>query len=458
MVYHSDTHKLPIYTLRLPFQRIYVVNDTGLIQALQRQWRVISFAAITARAGAVCGMSKRALGIMGHDLTNENAFSISWPRYIAPALAPGPELDAINKKAAELFASKLTNHTGTFKTGLREWSQRIMNATTTEAIYGPQNPYREPAVMEAWETLEASFLTFSLFPFAIRLFPKIYGAREVVAAAMMDYIRRDAHQHASGLVRKRFEHHSSFNLDVEDIGRGEVGNTFGILANSTPCAFWLLFHIFSDAQVLADVRRELQPLLHKDDDEGRLNFNAANVRTSCPLLLSTFEETLRYRSVGVGPRAILEDVLLDDRFLLKRGSLLLIPSSVQHSSRAAWGEDAGGFRHTRFFVPEEKKREKKQKSRAAFRPFGGGHTLCPGRHFASAEIMMLAALCVLQFDVVPAGGEWVEPTFARSPSGATFPVPDEDIMVEFRPRLSSEKLRVFFSGSGEAMKIANEDL
>ena len=49
---------------------------------LQRHWRTISFAAITANSGAVCGMSKHSAHVMHHDLKSEEGFSVSWPRYI----------------------------------------------------------------------------------------------------------------------------------------------------------------------------------------------------------------------------------------------------------------------------------------------------------------------------------------------------------------------------------------
>jgi len=72
--------------------------------------------------------------------------------------------------------------------------------------------------------------------------------------------------------------------------------------------------------------------------------------------------------------------------------------------------------------------------------------------------MALAALSVLQFDVVPVSGKWVEPTWKNSPVQAGFPVPDEDIDGELRPRDPGTKWHVKFSGSGEAMGIVSEDI
>ncbi|KAK7978556.1 cytochrome P450 [Apiospora saccharicola] len=394
---------LPIYTLRLPFQRIYVVNGTSLIPVLQKHWRTISFAALTASAGAVCGMSPHSARVMNHDLKNEEGFSISWPRYIAPSLAPGSkDLDAINKKSVEVFSAELARQRakGPKTTGLVEWSKQLMIRSTTEAIYGPSNPYKENAIAEAWKLFESGFLNFSIFPAAMAFSPKFRRARDLVTGAMVDYMQQGGHEQASGLVRKRFEHHRSWGLSIDDVGRGEVGNTFAILGNSTPCAFWLLYHIFSDKKVLSDIRRELLGLVRDDqnDDENVCSIDLADIRSSCPLRSSTFQEVLRYRSLGVGPRFVLEDVFLE------------------------------------------------------------GQTLCPGRHFASTEIMMLAAVSVLQFDILPVGGRWVEPTSERSPSGASFPIPDEDINVQLRPRDLTKEWHISFSGPGEAIKIAMEDL
>lgn len=73
--------------------------------------------------------------------------------------------------------------------------------------------------------------------------------------------------------------------------------------------------------------------------------------------------------------------------------------------------------------------------------------------------MDLAALLALQFDVVPTnnGGKWVEPTWKNSPIQAGFLIPDKDIDVELRPRETSKKWEVIFTGSEEAMGIVSED-
>jgi cytochrome P450 len=414
-------------------------------------------------------MSKPALEVMKRDLTSEHGFSTSWPKYIMPAMAPGPDLDAINRRAIEVYVAEMATlrTRGTTKVGLAEWSRRMMVISTSEAVWGPDNPFRDPAVVDAWKVFEAGFLTLAMFPLASLFFPKLHTAREIAAAAFIKYMRAGGYKTDSGLVRKRVQHHADlFGLSLDDVGRGELGNAFAVLGNTTPCAFWVLYHILTDASVLADIRRELLALVREEaaDENGSpvSAIDLAAVREACPVLLSTFQETLRFRAVNVGARVLLEDVSLDEcRVLLKKGAMLMIPAAVQHSDKAAWGDYAEEFDHLRF-VPAsgegEGEKKRRKPNRVAFRAFGVGHVLCPGRHFASAEILSLAALFVLQFDVVPAAGRWVEPTWEDSPAQAGFPVIDEDIRVELHPRDPKRKWRVMYSGTDKAMDIVAEDI
>jgi hypothetical protein len=146
---------------------MYIVNSTHLIPLLQKQWRTVSFAAIAADAGIAVGMSKEAIRIMHQDLTSEHGFSVGWPRYIILAMSPGKDLDAINRRSVEVLAKEVSKlqAKGTIRLGLSQWSCEMMVTATTEAVWGPQNPYRDPVVAKAWRCVQScvtsveSFLT-----------------------------------------------------------------------------------------------------------------------------------------------------------------------------------------------------------------------------------------------------------------------------------------------------------
>jgi cytochrome P450 len=226
-----------------------------------------------------------------------------------------------------------------------------------------------------------------------------------------------------------------------------------ILTNTIPSAFWVLWHIISDAAALKECRDELYQLCRVTD--GRVTIDITEVKTSCPMLLSTLQEVLRVHGTGTSVRIVQEDHLLDDKYLLKKGATLMIPGPVQHSEKSVYGESVNDFNHKRFV-----RTGAKRPNPVGFRSFGGGSTLCPGRHFASTEIIAFVALMVLRFDIEPKSGKWVQPTTVKAGMQATVPPPDFDIEVEItthQGELASKQWNVILTGSDKPEEIVAED-
>lgn len=151
-----DRFHLPMYTLRMPFSRIYVLSSPKLIPSVQKQWRTLSFAPFTAGAGKFLGMSKASIEVMHQEVVGENGYNSTWIRRITPLLGPGEDLDAINRRSVELFLDDIAkfNPKGD-RVGLWEWTRSSITKATAESIYGPQNPLRDPKVEAAWRQVEA---------------------------------------------------------------------------------------------------------------------------------------------------------------------------------------------------------------------------------------------------------------------------------------------------------------
>jgi cytochrome P450 len=75
----------------------------------------------------------------------------------------------------------------------------------------------------------------------------------------------------------------------------------------------------------------------------------------------------------------------------------------------------------------------------SFVDLGGGHVICPGRHFAKQEIMMAIAILVTKFDIELV--EWTTADGKRSDrpaqdncdfAGAIAMPPDRDMKVRWR--------------------------
>ena len=269
----------------------------------------------------------------------------------------------------------------------------------------------------------------------------------------MTYFDSGHHEQGSELVRSRFGYSAEYNLSIEDVARFELGGAVAILTNTVPSAFWLLWHIVSDRTVLEQCRSQLQDLCKADGDNVKIDIT--EIKKACPLLLSILKEVLRFHGTGTSVRTVQEDHLLDGKYLLKKGGTLMIPGFVQHSERTVYGDTVGNFNHKRFI-----RTNAKRLNPFGFRGFGGGSTLCPGRHFASTEIIAFAALMVLRFDFEPHSGTWVRPTTKNAGMQATVPPPDTDFDVKIVQRndmLSGKQWHVVLTGSDEVVPLVAED-
>lgn len=99
------------------------------------------------------GVGPEGNAIIGSDkmLDNDSYLSTFVPS-IHPGLAPGPGLNAISSTAARGLSESLENlsKSGPTTVDLYSWVRGEAFKAITESIYGPKNPFRDPALEEAW--------------------------------------------------------------------------------------------------------------------------------------------------------------------------------------------------------------------------------------------------------------------------------------------------------------------
>lgn len=295
----------------------------------------------------------------------------------------------------------------------------------------------------------------------MNLFPSILAresvaSREYMTKAFTKYFKEGGHDHGSALIKARYEHSTEHKIPVEDIARFETGGAIALLTNTSPAAFWMVYHLYYDPAALEDCRRELSTVVTTEENAGLKirTIDMSQVKTSCPTLLSAFQEVLRLHTFGISTRMVMKDYLLDDKYLLRKGNTVMIPGPVQHGNAEIWGSNVGEFDHRRF-LPQNKRHNP-----VAFRGFGGGTTLCPGRHFSSTEILAFTAMLILRFDITPVGGKWPHLTTEKAELWETAPIPDEDVEVKISSRATEEDVtwRILVSDSDKAMPLSAEDL
>ncbi|KAK0671587.1 putative 25-hydroxycholesterol 7-alpha-hydroxylase [Cercophora samala] len=455
-----DKHKdLPIYTLRLPGTRLYIVNSINLIPIVQRQWRTLIFPPVSARASeAAMGVSKQALAVIREDMVTDTGFFHTFIKATHPSLSSGPALDKLSGHAVRVLAASLDKivDQGSKKARMFDWIRHQFLMVTTDSVYGAHNPLRDPKNEAAWYKYHPTimFLMLDLLPHWA--FRGAIKARDQLAKAFQDYHINRRYIEGSDYIQRWTEHFVSWDISASDIGRFHNAALFALVANTVPTAFWMVYHVFSDPSVTEDCRKEVLKAVSVKQESGVevCTVRARTIKEDCPTLLSTFQEVFRFHGMANSVRIANEDHLLDGKYLIKKGGMVMMPARVQHHSKGVWGEDVEVFNARRFIRNAGEPRP----NPIAFRGFGGGTTLCPGRHFATTEILLFTAILLLRFDVLPAGGEeWVMPTTEKSSQAEAMEQPDYDIDIELRPRAGADrKWGVSFEGTGEAALVAED--
>ena len=105
--------------------------------------------------------------------------------------------------------------------------------------------------------------------------------------------------------------------------------------NIVPTMFWTIYNVFSRPQLLEAIREEVSINAVQKPNDGSSVLDMAALKTACPLLLSTYQETQRTRHAHATSRSVVEDTFLD-QYLLKKGNILQMPVRPIHESREIW--------------------------------------------------------------------------------------------------------------------------
>ena len=369
----------------------------------------------------------------------------------------------------------LNTKDGSSKINLWQWLQHAITLATTYAAYGPKNPFEDTDVENAfWLVRGISYACHTVADDEVRTMSvadcisnlrdfkdgillllldivpsltarKAYRGRNLYVTAFEKYFRNRDHENASTVVKARDVFWHQYKLPSKEIARFEIAFCFGILANTVPATFWMLYHVFTRPDILSALQKELHRVLrttntHKSGIRQH-SLDITKLKTECPLLLAAFRESLRLYASGSSTRMVLKDTLLNDQYLLKAGSIIQMPAAAVHADPAFWGPDTDDFNPNRFL-------SKVKQHPAAFQAWGGGLSLCPGRHFASTEILATAAMFVLRYEMDPVGGVWpLVESKGNLVSAITDPKRDVEVFVSTRKGFEGDLWAYEISGS-----------
>lgn len=424
----------------MPGSRVYVVTDPSLATAVQRASKALSFTPLVADlTGRILALDAASVQICRQNLDPEpgepRGVLADLHDLVYSYLGPGESLNALSKGACRELCQGVNayaaGHMGQSgeTVNLLVWVRRFVIRATARFLYGPRNP------IEGHPELEDAFWDFDhgLGALMIGILPSLtarkpYRGREALAKAFLAYTEAEAYKDAgvADIIRRRYDIMFSHGFSVPMAARSELSFLFAGVVNTATTTFWVVLHLFARPDLLRAAREELfggaVTTFSLGDAPTRL-LDLEAIKVGCPTLVSVFRECLRLGSDNYSTRLVKTDTLLAGRHFLRAGSVVQVAGGVIHNDAGIWGPDADKFEPRRFLkVPQgqdlgsaagggdgggngKEKEKGPQVHPAAFRPFGGGKTLCPGRHFATDEILAFVAMIVLSVDLDPVGGD-----------------------------------------------------
>jgi cytochrome P450 len=146
-------------------------------------------------------------------------------------------------------------------------------------------------------------------------------------------------------------------------------------------------------------------------------------------------------------REVIEDRTINGWKFVK-GSRVTMPLRMNHHDAKTFGEPIDKFVPGRFlkdFLKMESSDSqaahgtsvgKTAPSIKSLKPFGGGTTLCPGRHFSVNETVAFIATALRKFDIQLVEGQTEAKPLTSSPIAGTYP-PDHEVFVRIQLRSRS---------------------
>lgn len=144
----------------MPGTRLYVVNSTALITAVQRQSMTIAFAPIEVKAAInLTGATEAGKSVLMQNIDSlqgneDETYVVSYGKAVHLVLSPGANLDAMSRAVFRTISESLENVKSESETPIEielfDWVRREISVATAESVYGPMNPFRYPDVEAAF--------------------------------------------------------------------------------------------------------------------------------------------------------------------------------------------------------------------------------------------------------------------------------------------------------------------
>lgn len=277
---------------------------------------------------------------------------------------------------------------------------------------------------------------------------KAFQGRAHINSAFRKWFNAELWSNGAAIVQRRVKLARKHGFSANQVADYEMPLLFASLTNTIPFGFWMVSYIMADDELSMSIRKEIELVVAKSVVNGieTAEMDLTAIRTHCPLLISVWDELLRWNTHPTAVRSVTSDILLNNEHFLKAGAIVQMPSGITHDSPTVWGPDATEFNPRRFLKrekPRQEEREQIKLQNKAFFPFGGGKHFCPGRHMAFKEITAFVCMVLYAFTIETKDGtqfKVLQQGQRQLGSAINKPKGDADVMIRRREGFEGLKL------------------
>ncbi|KAG9008425.1 hypothetical protein FRB90_008889 [Tulasnella sp. 427] len=394
----SEMQSFPggIFGAKTTGRTMYYVTDAALINQVYKQPKIFAMSLVQMEWGKNCfSFSDKAL--FGTPALTGEIFP-HLDRSMAPVNMMGL-VETFERCLAKAIKTFPTPTPGT-SVSLQDFVLRLAHRATGAAYYGPT--FDVEAFWDDWQGFDDGVYKVAL-AYPVPLCPHFVKCRERVIQRFLEYLDDPAHEPCEMIGEQERMARDVAKLDRRDLGVLIMSDYWPLMANVPWGSLWLLILQLQRAEGLAPILAELDAAgaawssTQPDPTVSYLSNLTAFFQSQpqLPLFQSTINEVLRFTSDSYSMRGVVPDegAMLGGYKLKKNDTLIMSTRSV-HFDETLFGEDAKTFEPKRWLNLGEE-------AKTSFRPYGGGVSMCSGRHFASyhVKIFLTTLLHSFRFEV-----------------------------------------------------------
>ncbi|KAL4898399.1 cytochrome P450 [Aspergillus ambiguus] len=256
-------------------------------------------------------------------------------------------------------------------------------------------------------------------------------------------------------MKQRIRMSKNMGLSAKDSAPGHLSLFWAMNGNSPNVAFWHLLRLYTNPNLLDEVRQEISPYVKAwrptREETGfpipeapKISMDFEAMFRNCHLFKASFYETMRMDSAGLSFRELTSDLIIAESkadaavaglseprsFYVNKGESIAVPHGVLHND-PRYFSNPDQFDPLRFIVTDPETGSQRAELHTIY-PFGGGASGCKGRVFAEREILAFVAAIISMWNIEPADGKDFTLPKHRPSSGAYLPSSDIRVRLSMR--------------------------